>query len=378
MAGRMPSARSVPGHGTTRPRVWLWHRLAWPVWRAVGGDAHGRARRWSSSRGPLAPRSARCPTPRCASVPGRCAPRCGATASQRCPSPRVSRSCARRPAGCSASVTTIRRSIAGWLLLGGTLVEMATGEGKTFAATLPACAAALAGVPVHVVTVNDYLAARDAESMAPLYAFFGLRCGAIVHGLSRAERRAVYAGDVAYCSNKELAFDYLRDRTALGDRASPLHLAVDGLARGERGDRPRPGNGAARAELRDRRRSRQRLHRRGAHAADPVGDRRRRRPAGPLVEWALARARTLREGPDYTLERNAMRVRLSDALRAALESQALDGDDGARRRASRRHGAPVRREARPSACRVAPVPPSTSITSWSTARCRSSTSRPAA
>ena len=118
---------------------------------------------------------------------------------------------------------------AGAWLLRGLLVEMATGEGKTFAATLPACAAALAGLPVHVITVNDYLAARDAETMAPLYRFFGLRCTAVVHGMSRPERRAAYASDIAYCSNKELAFDYLRDRAALGDRASPLHLAVEGL-----------------------------------------------------------------------------------------------------------------------------------------------------
>ena len=120
--------------------------------------------------------------------------------------------------------------IAGWWLLRGTLVEMATGEGKTFAATLPACTAALAGLPVHVITVNDYLADRDAQAMGPLYRFFGLRCGAVVHGLPREQRRAAYGGDVAYCSNKELAFDYLRDRSALGDRASTLHLALEGLA----------------------------------------------------------------------------------------------------------------------------------------------------
>jgi preprotein translocase subunit SecA len=122
--------------------------------------------------------------------------------------------------------------IAGWWLLQGTLVEMATGEGKTFAATLPACVAALAGVPVHVITVNDYLAERDAEIMGPLYRYFGLRCGAIVQGMQRHERRAVYAGEVTYASNKELAFDYLRDRTAHGDRASPQHLAVDSLREG--------------------------------------------------------------------------------------------------------------------------------------------------
>ena len=118
---------------------------------------------------------------------------------------------------------------AGWLLLHGTLVEMATGEGKTFAATLPAVTAAVAGLPVHVITVNDYLAARDAEVMAPLYEFFGLSVGAVVHGMTRDQRRAMYAGDVTYASNKELAFDYLRDRAALGDRASPLHLAAESL-----------------------------------------------------------------------------------------------------------------------------------------------------
>ena len=117
--------------------------------------------------------------------------------------------------------------MAGWWLLNGCLAEMATGEGKTFAATLAACTAALAGLPVHVITVNDYLAARDAEAMGVLYGFLGLRCSAVVHGMSRAERRAAYACEVCYASNKELAFDYLRDRAALGDRASSMHLALD-------------------------------------------------------------------------------------------------------------------------------------------------------
>jgi len=122
--------------------------------------------------------------------------------------------------------------MAGWWLLGGSLVEMATGEGKTFAATLPAVTAALAGLPVHVITVNDYLAERDAQFLSPLYGFFGLAAGAVVNGLPKAERRRIYAGDVTYVSNKELAFDYLRDRAALGDRASPLHLAVESLREG--------------------------------------------------------------------------------------------------------------------------------------------------
>jgi preprotein translocase subunit SecA len=124
--------------------------------------------------------------------------------------------------------------LAGWSLLQGALVEMATGEGKTFAATLPAVTAALAGLPVHVITVNDYLAARDVDTMRRLYEFFGLSVKAVVHGLTNAERRAAYAADVTYASNKELAFDYLRDRAALGDRASALHLAVEGLIAGRK------------------------------------------------------------------------------------------------------------------------------------------------
>ena len=119
--------------------------------------------------------------------------------------------------------------LAGWALLQGRLVEMETGEGKTFAATLAASAAALAGYPVHVITVNDYLAARDAEEMGPLYRFLGLSVGVVVQGLARSERRAAYACAVTYCTNKELAFDYLRDRVALARRASRLHLALERL-----------------------------------------------------------------------------------------------------------------------------------------------------
>lgn len=121
----------------------------------------------------------------------------------------------------------------GWALLQGTMIEMQTGEGKTLTATLPACAAALAGIPVHVITVNDYLAGRDAETMGPIYAFLGLSVGVVVQGMPPEARRAAYACDVTYCSNKELAFDYLRDRTVLMRRGSRLHLALEKL-RGER------------------------------------------------------------------------------------------------------------------------------------------------
>jgi preprotein translocase subunit SecA len=120
--------------------------------------------------------------------------------------------------------------IAGYALLRGRLVEMATGEGKTFCATLPACTVALAGYPVHVITVNDYLARRDAEKMQPLYAFLGLGVGTVVQGLEKDLRRQAYAQAITYCTNKELAFDYLRDLVALQGRNSRLHQALKRLA----------------------------------------------------------------------------------------------------------------------------------------------------
>lgn len=123
----------------------------------------------------------------------------------------------------------------GWALLQGRLVEMETGEGKTIAATLPAATVALAGYPVHIVTVNDYLAERDAEEMRPLYSFLGLNVGVVVQGMTPPARREAYARSVTYCSNKELAFDYLRDRVVLAHRSSVLHLALEKL----RGDAPR-------------------------------------------------------------------------------------------------------------------------------------------
>ena len=122
--------------------------------------------------------------------------------------------------------------MAGSALLEGKLVEMATGEGKTFAATLPACTVALVGYPVHIITVNDYLAARDAEKMGELYRFLGLTVGTVVQGMPRDERRKAYAQSITYCTNKELAFDYLRDRVALEGRSSTLHVALERLRLG--------------------------------------------------------------------------------------------------------------------------------------------------
>ncbi len=119
----------------------------------------------------------------------------------------------------------------GWVMLKGLVAEMETGEGKTLTATLPAATAALAGVPVHIVTVNDFLVERDAQWMRPLYDALGLTVGTITEGLSQEARRAAYACDVVYASNKQIVFDYLRDRLVLEQEARPLHLKVEGLWR---------------------------------------------------------------------------------------------------------------------------------------------------
>lgn len=103
-------------------------------------------------------------------------------------------------------------------LFDGRMVEMATGEGKTLTATPAAVVAALAGDPVHVVTVNDYLADRDAEENRPLFEFFGLTCGVIDSEMDPPARQACYRCDIAYASNSNLTFDYLRDRIALQQR----------------------------------------------------------------------------------------------------------------------------------------------------------------
>ena len=123
--------------------------------------------------------------------------------------------------------------MAGYALLRGRLAEMATGEGKTFCATLPACTVALAGYPVHVITVNDYLAKRDAEKMKPLYDYLGLSVGVVVQGLEKPLRRQAYAQAITYGTNKELAFDYLRDRVALKGRGGRLHQAAARLHGGK-------------------------------------------------------------------------------------------------------------------------------------------------
>lgn len=104
--------------------------------------------------------------------------------------------------------------VGGMVLNDGKIAEMKTGEGKTLMATLAAYLNALPAKGVHIVTVNDYLAARDAEWMGQLYAFLGLTTGVIISGLDHAERKQAYAADITYGTNNEFGFDYLRDNMA--------------------------------------------------------------------------------------------------------------------------------------------------------------------
>ncbi len=105
--------------------------------------------------------------------------------------------------------------IGGMVLHNGRIAEMKTGEGKTLVATLPAYLNALEGKGVHIVTVNDYLASRDANWMRPVYEYCGLSVGLIVHGLTYEDRKQAYACDITYATNNELGFDYLRDNMVI-------------------------------------------------------------------------------------------------------------------------------------------------------------------
>ncbi len=125
----------------------------------------------------------------------------------------------------------------GAVMMDRCLAEMETGEGKTITALLPAAAFALAGRPVHIVTVNDYLAERDADQLRPVFEALGLTVGLVVHDKTPRERRAAYAADVTYCTSKELVFDYLRDRLALGRHRGMARQMVRGLT-AERGGQP--------------------------------------------------------------------------------------------------------------------------------------------
>jgi preprotein translocase subunit SecA len=120
--------------------------------------------------------------------------------------------------------------IAARIMLDGKLAEMATGEGKTLAAGICVAAAALAGIPVHLITSNDYLVTRDAESLSPLHLALGLSVGTVVQGMETPARKQAYDCNITYVTAKELVFDYLRDRTSGSRARTSLHHRVAQIA----------------------------------------------------------------------------------------------------------------------------------------------------
>lgn len=120
---------------------------------------------------------------------------------------------------------------AAWSMLHGCITEMQTGEGKTLTATLAAATMALTGTPVHVITVNDYLAQRDAEQQRRLYDYFDLSCRCVDSAMNDQEKRQAYKADVVYGTNKQMVFDYLRDSITLDYQRSKLSSSYSSLMR---------------------------------------------------------------------------------------------------------------------------------------------------
>ena len=114
--------------------------------------------------------------------------------------------------------------LGGWVMINGMVAEMETGQGKTLTATLPACTAALAGIPVHVLTANDYLATRDEQWLRPLYRWLGLSSAAVTDGMENQERTNAYRCDIVHSTSQQIAFDYLRDRMEMGDEISKTQI----------------------------------------------------------------------------------------------------------------------------------------------------------
>jgi len=206
--------------------------------------------------------------------------------------------------------------LGGWVMLSGRLAEMATGEGKTLTALLPAVTVALAGAPVHVVTVNDYLAERDAAQGAPVFARFGLDVGLVHENQPQPERAAAWRSAVVYTTNKDLVFDYLRDQIEAGGPRG-LHQAVA----------PLTGSGTAATQRRLRG-----LYFVMIDEADSVLIDEARTPlilsaerdgSSDLPAWqlALATARALQEGNHWRLHARERQAELLDAGRAEIDAR---------------------------------------------------------
>jgi len=210
-------------------------------------------------------------------------------------------------------------------ILKGQIAEMRTGEGKTLCATLASATMALAGVPVHIITVNDYLAERDAELMTPLYNFLGLSVGVILAGQDEATRRSVYENAIVHGANKEIAFDYLRDRMILRRVPGNLRRKIERISGAQTGGGLRMRGlhfaliDEADSVLIDE--ARTPLIISGAVAPEPG-------QGAELFVQAMASAKKLREGPDYKVVANERRIIVTDAGLARLDEMA-EASEGA-------------------------------------------------
>jgi preprotein translocase subunit SecA len=263
--------------------------------------------------------------------------------------------------------------LAAWLMLEGRFAEMATGEGKTLAAGIGAAAAALAGVPVHLLTANDYLVQRDREKMLPLFDALGLSSACVLPSMTRAEREAAYRCDIVYLTARELAFDYLRDHLLLSGVRDPRLLRALAISQGEPG-RESTDFGALSAMFD----ASTRAASLDVISAPDTAPSTQLQPQGPVpvlpglclalideadsilldeattplilaaaadetqtasFERAMAIARTLRRGRDYAIDSAQRRAELTDDGRAAVGAAVagLQGDKGLLRPARRAH-----------------------------------------
>lgn len=201
------------------------------------------------------------------------------------------------------------------------VVEMATGEGKTITAILPAVAAALSGRPVHIVTVNDYLAERDANHLRPVYAALGLTVGLVKQGDDPAARREAYAADVTYVTSKELTFDYLKDRIATAASRGDARHKVASLFGDRRGGLLLRGLHVAIVDEADS------VLIDEARTPLIISAERKQEGMGEMAERALGIARELDVGEHYLVDTASRTLLLSEAGRDRI-AQRSEGFGG--------------------------------------------------
>ena len=249
--------------------------------------------------------------------------------------------------------------IGGMVLHDGKIAEMRTGEGKTLVATLPAYLNALSGKGVHVVTVNDYLASRDAEWMGKLYRFLGLSVGVNLSQMQHDEKQAAYAADITYGTNNEFGFDYLRDNmvyTAKERVQQKLSYAivdeVDSILIDE-----------ARTPLII-----------SGQAEDHTDLYVRMNEVAPM----LTRQKEEKDEGDYWVDEKAHQVLLSEIGHEHAEEILRDRAAGRRQQPVRAGQHPAHAPSLRRAARAQPVPPRSALCGRRTARSSSSTNSPAA